>query len=255
MKPTMENLLWLIETTVLTLENDKHLYEDSVYDLDTHKFISSETINKALINSGEEVWDLYKNLPQASHRKLLREHISNDFAKGGVDKPPYYRCSIKLEDICRECGTTLDWSWLEEKVLEHTNNVWFNRLSRESKEAYVSNLLNSQLTNKEKYGHISLPVSPKGSFKILGNSADSIIPDNINLEKPMNNFDIKSRKVQEVFGQNVTDASKANIISMIREAEEQKKQLGDLDQSSKYVSDKVKTLDAGIKLLYAELDK
>jgi len=82
-------------------------------------------------------------------------------------------------------------------------------------------------------------------------------------EKPMHpvapaqpmNTSTPARNLNEVFGIVITGKTKETIMAMIRQAKSEVEAFADLDQDSAYVKSQTKTINAGIKKLYAELDK
>jgi len=104
---------------------------------------------------------------------------------------------------------------------------------------------------------LATPSNPCSEI-ILGNTANKVIGDTIMHPtapvQPMNTS-TAARNLNEVFGVVITGMSKDSVMAMIRQAKSEVEAFADLDQDSAYVKGQTKTINAGIKKLYAELDK
>lgn len=228
----------VIHSVVLTLENDAKFYDAAQRQVRARNFVSPVTMLKAMHESGVNDTLGKLNVTDRGYIKSCisaRMCISFDVELEVLQKELFGETHhTKLNRIVEWTNlriapdSVINFDKIKPAVANHLTAEAFNNMTDKEQATWIYNLYSGETT------------SPTNSETV---------------EKTTMQYSEKAKKLQEVFGVIITGRSKASLMDMIRSAQEEVKSFSDLDQSSKFVSDQVQTLNSGIKLLYAELDK
>jgi len=305
---TLADLKCMIESTVLTIMNDRLYHSAAEHSLESRGFLPIPLVRDAMRDSGDGLYSKFINLNKhPTHKVIIRHRIGMEVAELMDKRYKKKVSSLTIEKLAAEYHPKINWTGLESKITSHITATAFNEMREAEKVRWLNSLYEPDtnkdslyakdvcafLSDKEPRNPCSeIPLSPnivhaidskleamihvkregmekqikKVHMALLYGAGEEIINSTltgIKPEKPMipsapaqpMNTSTAARNLNEVFGVIITGKDKASIMAMIRQAKSEVEAFADLDQSSAYVEKQVKTINAGIKELYAELDK
>lgn len=283
-----DDLIWMIDSTVLTIMNDRVSYDAARHALESRGFLPIPQVRDALIASGDGLYDKFMKLNKhPSHKVIMRHRIGMEVANQmDIDyrKKVSDNTILSLADVYRP---KVDWSLIERKVGSHLTSSAFNAMTEVEQIKWLHGLYEPEITAQapEEYAmdsdptglfaeamkhmdnaavhfekvkaatsHITDPVNNSGTFKILGNSADKLIGDTI--MNDMNDYTTPIEKREElVFGHALSKLSKTELMTVIRDAKTHAKSFDDLAGESTYADGEIAKVKAGIAKVLKVLDK
>lgn len=136
---TNADLSWLCESTVLTIINDRPLYERAQEVLRQRRFLPRLLCHKAIKDSGDELWSLYNSLNKhPHHRQVIRNRITI-LVNDQIDQVTLkHEISARdLDKVAEQYQPKCDFSKLEERVKMHLTATAFNEMSERAKISWL----------------------------------------------------------------------------------------------------------------------